>query len=369
VVLAIRGLAFISRLALHSMQNKLNNLKKEILDQLANIKDGQVLCDLEIKYMGRKGELTKILRGLAKLSVEDKKNVGRLANKIKIELQNKFKEARDIIEGVVGKGEFIDVTLPGEKIKQGHLHPITQVQNELEDLFVSMGFMILDGPELESDYYNFEALNIPKYHPARDMQDTFYIDSKGREGKEGKRGGGGGLDLVMRTHTSPVQVRAMEKYGAPMRCVAPGRVFRHEATDACHDSTFYQLEGLMIGQNISVANLISVMQEMLSGIFKQEVEIRVRPGYFPFVEPGLEVDVQCTICGGKGCPSCKHSGWSEMIGAGMVHPNVLKYGGIDPEKYTGFAFGMGVDRLVMMKYGINDIRLFHSGDLRFLNQF
>ena len=351
------------------MENKLNNLKKEILDQLSKIKDSQILRELEIKYLGRKGEITKILRGIADLRAEDKKSIGKLANEIKIELQSKFKEARNIVEGGADKKpEKIDVTLPGEKIARGHLHPITQVQNELEDLFISLGFMVLDGPELESDYYNFEALNIPKFHPARDIQDTFYVEPpltySGQEGKNKERS-----DLVMRTHTSPVQIRAMQKYGAPMRCVVPGRVFRHEATDACHDNTFYQLEGLMIDKDISIVNLISVMQEMLSGIFKQEVEIRVRPGYFPFVEPGLEVDVKCTICAGAGCASCKHSGWSEMIGAGTVHPNVLRAGNIDPDKFSGFAFGMGVDRLVMMKYGINDIRLFHGGDLRFLNQF
>jgi len=342
------------------MENKLRQLKQEALKDLAKIKDWQGLRDLEIKYLGRKGELTKILRGLADLNEQDKKSIGKLANKIKLELRGKFNEIKSVIANNTFKKEFIDITLPGEKIARGHLHPITQVQNELEDLFSSMGFMVLDGPELESDYYNFEALNIPAHHPARDMQDTFYINKKNKEGE---------FDMVMRTHTSPVQIRAMQKYGAPLRCVVPGRVFRCEATDACHDSTFYQLEGLMIDEDISIANLIAVIQEMLSAIFKQEVKIRVRPGYFPFVEPGLEVDARCTICDGQGCPSCKHSGWSEMMGAGMVHPNVLRAGGIDPEKYSGFAFGMGIDRLVMMKYGINDIRLFHSGDLRFLEQF
>lgn len=350
------------------MQDKLQQLKKEVLESLEKIKDSKALRDLEIKYAGRKGELTKVLRGLTNLSPEDKKSIGKLANEIKLELKSKFKEARIVIEGSASKlDKKIDVTLPGEKIEQGHLHPITEVQNELEDLFRSMGFIILDGPELESDYYNFEALNIPKFHPARDTQDTIYIE--GTESKKGNRGGEGSSDLLMRTHTSPMQIRAMQKYGAPLRCIVPGRVFRHEATDASHDNTFYQLEGLMIDKEISITNLISVMKEMLKGIFKKEVKTRVRPGYFPFVEPGLEVDVSCTICEGHGCPSCKHSGWTEMIGAGMVHPNVLKHGGIDPSKFTGFAFGMGIDRLVMMKYGINDIRLFHSGDLRFLKQF
>ena len=352
------------------MKDKLNNLKQEALGKLAGIKDSYVLRDLEIKYLGRKGALTKILRGLANLSVEDKKSIGRMANEIKLELQNKFQEAKNIIERGIGKSAFIDVTLPGEKIDRGHLHPITIVQNGLEDLFISMGFMVLDGPELESDYYNFESLNFPEHHPARDTQDTFYVEphpspllAKERETGDVKS------DLVMRTHTSPVQIRAMQKYGAPLRCVAPGRVFRCEAIDACHEHTFDQMEGLMIDKDISLNNLIAVMRELLKGIFKREMEVRVRPGYFPFVEPGIELDIKCTICGGAGCPSCKNSGWLELLPAGMVHPDVLKHGGIDPKEYSGFAFGLGLTRLAMMKYGIDDIRLFNSGDLRFLEQF
>ncbi len=348
------------------MKEKLEKLKKEILDNLEKVKNPDAFRNLEVKYLGRKGKLTKILKGISGLSVEEKKTLGKFANEIKVELRDVFKKTKEIIEGSVGREYFVDVTLPGKKIKKGHIHPITQVQNELEDLFTSMGFIILDGPELESDYYNFEALNIPAHHPARDMQDTFYIDpsyAKASEGKQKK------LDLVMRTHTSPVQIRAMQKYGAPLKLVVPGRVFRSEDIDANHDHTFYQLEGLMIDENISIANLTSVLKEMLSGILKQEVKLRLRPGYFPFVEPGFEIDVNCTICTGKGCPSCKNGGWLEMLGAGLVHPNVLKAGGIDPKKYSGFAFGMGVNRLAMMKYGIDDIRLFNSGDLRFLKQF
>ncbi len=351
------------------MKNKLNNLKKEVLECLEKVKDATALCELEVKYLGRKGELTKILRGIADLRAEDKKSIGKLANEIKIELQSKFKEARNIVEGGADKKpEKIDVTLPGEKIARGHLHPITQVQNELEDLFISLGFMVLDGPELESDYYNFEALNFPQFHPARDTQDTFYISpsyAKASEGKPNKERS----DLVMRTHTSPVQVRAMQKYGAPLRCVAPGRVFRSEAIDACHEHTFDQMEGLMVDKDISINNLIAVMKELLTGIFKREMEVRVRPGYFPFVEPAVELDIKCTICGGTGCPSCKNSGWLELLPAGMVHPNVLRHGGINPEEHSGFAFGLGLTRLAMMKYGIDDIRLFNSGDLRFLKQF
>ncbi len=358
------------------MKKQLEKLKNEIIDNLDKVKSSDVLRALEIKYLGRKGELTKILRGIADLSVEEKKILGKMANEVKTELQAKFKRAKEMIEGSAAAEGFIDVTLPaGEKINRGHLHPITQVQNELEDLFTSMGFMVLDGPELESDYYAFEALNIPAHHPARDTQDTFYITKE--TGKETKSPIGDlvsgvfgeASDLVMRPHTSPVQIRAMRKYGAPLRLVVPGKVFRSEALDANHEHTFYQLEGLMVGEDISISNLTAVLKEMLSGILKQEVELRLRPGYFPFVEPGFEIDIKCTICNGPGCPSCKYGGWLEMLGAGLVHPNVLRAGGIDPEKYSGFAFGMGINRLAMMKYGIDDIRWFNSGDLRFLNQF
>ena len=342
------------------MKDKLANLKKEILDYLKEVKDDQVLRELEIKYLGRKGKFTEVLRNLKNLDANEKKEIGQLANEIKKEILDKFKEVKNIISGENNQNKNIDVTLPGKKIKAGHLNPLTIIQNELEDLFIAMGFMVLDGPELESDYYNFEAVNIPKNHPARDMQDTFYIDKKNKAGE---------YDLVMRTHTSSVQVRAMQKYGAPLRCVVPGRVFRCEAIDASHEHTFDQMEGLMVGEKISLVNLIAVMKELLKGIFKKEVEVRVRPGYFPFVEPGIELDIKCTLCEGKGCPACKNSGWLELMPAGLVHPKVLEHGGIDPQKYSGFAFGLGLTRLVMMKYGINDIRLFNSGDLRFLEQF
>ena len=317
------------------------------------------LEDLEKRYLGRKGELTQILRGLKDLSDQERKESGALANNIKQELTSFISEIKkDILSS--DESVPVDVSLPGKRIKRGHLNPITLVQNELEDVFTSLGFVVLDGPELESDYYCFEALNIPKYHPARDMQDTFYIDKKNQDDE---------YDLVMRTHTSPVQIRGLEKFGAPIRMVVPGRVFRNEDLDACHEHTFYQIECLMVDKDISIANFRSVVQEMLSGIFKQEVRIRLRPGFFPFVEPGFEIDMSCTICGGRTCPSCKNTGWLEMGGAGMVHPNVLRSGGVDPEEYSGFAFGFGIDRITMMKFGIDDIRFFNSGDLRFLNQF
>ncbi|MDO9399124.1 MAG: phenylalanine--tRNA ligase subunit alpha [bacterium] len=347
------------------MKNKLQKLKQEIFEKLEGtgqcpVPTVNVLRDLEIKYLGRNGEFTKILRCLKDLADQEKKEIGQLANEIKKELLEKFEEVKNILTASSIKQNFIDITLPGEKILKGHLHPITIVQNELEDLFTSMGFITEDGPELESDYYNFEVLNIPKHHPARDMQDTFFIDQKNKQHEH---------DLVMRTQVTSIQVRAIKKYGAPLRCIMPGRVFRNEAVDACHDHTFYQMDGFIIGKNLSVVNLIALANELLYGIFKKKMKTRIRPGYFPFVEPGIEVDMECTICNGMGCPACKNSGWLEMLPGGLIHPKVLMAAGLDPKKYNGLAFDVGLTRLVMMKYKINDIRLFNSGDLRFLEQF
>ena len=251
-------------------------------------------------------------------------------------------------------GADFDPTLPPAPTRRGSLHPITQVTRELEDLFESMGYEVLDGPEVELDHYNFEALNIPADHPARDSQDTFYCDEAGR--------------LVMRTHTSPVQVRAMERKAPPFRVVAPGKCFRQETTDATHDHTFHQMEGLVVGKDISVAHLIGAMKTLLGGIFEREIDVRMRPGFFPFVEPGFELDARCPFCA-SGCSVCKGSTWIELLPCGMVHPNVLRAGGVDPEEWTGFAFGLGLSRLVMLRYGIDDVRHLLSGDLRFLEQF
>ncbi|MGH9661031.1 MAG: phenylalanine--tRNA ligase subunit alpha, partial [Bryobacteraceae bacterium] len=250
-------------------------------------------------------------------------------------------------------GEWLDLTLPATGPAPGSLHPITLVQQEIEDLFVSMGFTILEGPEVETEFHNFDALNIPADHPAREAQDTFWL-SDGN---------------LLRTHTSPVQIRGMQKLGAPLRILAPGRVFRNESTDASHEHTFYQVEGMMIDRDVSVAHLIYFMQAVLAGIFRREVAVRLRPGFFPFVEPGFELDVRCLLCGGEGCPVCKQSGWVEQLGCGLVHPNVLRAGGIDPEEWSGWAFGIGFTRLAMLRYGIDDVRYFQSGDLRFSRQF
>jgi len=341
------------------MKEEIEKLKEEILNNLAKAKEEKVLRDLEIKYLGRKGELTKILRSLKNLSGNEKKEIGQLANEIKKEVENKFEEMKKVISGN-SRQEQTDITLPGEKIGRGHLNPITTVQNELEDLFTSMGFMVLDGPELESDFYNFAAVNIPKNHPARDMHDTFYIDKKNKDGE---------YDLVMRTQTSSVQVRAMQKYGAPLRCVVPGKCFRCEATDVRHEHTFYQIEGLMINKDINLSNMKTVLETVAKKLYGAETKLRMRPKFYPFVEPGANGEVTCFLCQGKGCFLCKNSGWLEIFGSGMIHPNVLRNGGIDPEEYSGFAFGFGLDRVVQLKYGIDDVRLFNSGDLRFLNQF
>lgn len=346
------------------MITRLEKLKRDCIDAISKAHDLVQLQEVEVKFLGRKGELTNILRGVKDLADNEKPVIGKLSNEIKNELEAELENKKSKIEGAALNSELIDptfdVTAPGPEPMQGHIHPISQVQEEVENIFSSMGFMIMDGPEAESEYYNFEGLNIPAWHPARDMQDTFFIKDK-EDKKHGK--------MVLRTHTSPVQVRTMEKFGAPLRIIVPGRTFRYEATDATHDTTFYQVEGLMIDKHISIANLKGVLREFLSRLFGREVKVRIRPGYFPFVEPGLEVDFSCLICGGKGCRVCKHTGWVEFMGAGMVHENVLKAGGIDPKKWQGWAFGFGLTRLVMMRHGIDDIRLLLGGDLRFIKQF
>ena len=347
------------------MKELLENLKKEAVEKIGKVKSAEELKAWEIEFLGRgKGKMTEITKKLKDLPDAQKPVVGKLANEVKRFLEEKFSEKKNNLENAaiekeLGK-DFFDTTIPGKARELGHIHPLSQVQEEVERIFSQMGFTIMDGPEVESEYYNFEGLNIPSDHPARDMQDTFFVAEKG-DGKHGR--------LVLRTHTSPVQVRTMEKYGAPLRVIVPGRVFRYEATDASHDTTFYQVEGLLVDEGISLAHLKGVMKEFLSRLFGREVKVRFRPGYFPFVEPGLELDFSCALCGGKGCRVCKHSGWVEFMGCGMVHENVLKAAGIDSKKYQGWAFGFGLTRLVMMRYGIDDIRLLTNGDLRFIKQF
>jgi len=346
------------------MKENLEKLGKQAIAEIDKAATLEALRETEVKYLGRKGELTIILRGIKDLSDEEKRTIGPMTNSLRIRLETKIKVRQSSLESAeIQKkleGEFFDITAPGKTFNVGHIHALSRIQQEVENIFSDMGFSVMDGPEVESEYYNFEGLNIPADHPARDMQDTFFLQDK-EEKSHGR--------LVLRTHTSPVQIRTMEKYGAPLRIIVPGRVFRYEATDASHDTTFYQVEGLMIDKDISLAHLKGVMRDFLTRLFGKEVKVRFRPGYFPFVEPGLELDFSCLICNEKGCSVCKHTGWMEFMGAGMVHPNVLRAGGIDPARYQGWAFGFGLTRLVMMRYNIDDIRLLQSGDLRFICQF
>jgi phenylalanyl-tRNA synthetase alpha chain len=339
------------------MPDPIQELETRTLARIASSKTPDELEAVRVEVLGRKGTLAEISKGMGKLSPDEKKTVGQSLNTAKNKLEAAYETRKQQFEtdklNARLDAEWIDLTLPAPPPRRGHLHPITRIQRELEDLFVSLGFTVLDGPEVETEYHNFDALNIPPEHPARDMQDTFWLD-------------GGNL---LRTHTSPVQVRGMERLGPPLRMIAPGRVFRNESVDASHEHTFYQLEGMMVDRDVSVANLIYFMKTLLTAIFKREVTVRLRPGYFPFVEPGFELDIQCLICGGPGCPVCKQSGWVELLPCGLVNPNVLRMSGIDPEQWGGFAFGLGLTRLVMMRYGIDDIRHLQGGDLRFLEQF
>lgn len=343
------------------MKEQLQKLKEEIIEKLNNIKNATDLKDVELKYFSRKGEMSKLMSNLKDLSVELRKEAGALYNQTKKELEAKLEEVKSKYNQEDENDALDDITLPGTIMKKGHLHPITIIQREVEDLFSSLGFSIIEGPELESDYYNFTALNIPPLHPARDMQDTFYVSPYEDNKKE--------LDLVMRTHTSPVQIRAMKKYGAPLKAIVPGRCFRNEATDARHEHTFYQFEGLMVGENINFSNLKSLLEIVGQKLFGKETKLRMRPKYYPFVEPGNNGEYTCFLCEGKGCRVCKNTGWLEIVGAGLIHPDVLRAGGIDPEKYSGLAFGFGLTRLAMLKYGVTDVRLFNGGDIKFLEQF
>lgn len=342
------------------MKNKLEKLRDDFLESLQKINDLPALRELELKYLSRKGELNGLLGELKDLSLEMRREAGELANVIKQELQERFNEVKTEIEKKEESAAYLDPTVPGEKITAGSLHPLTLLRRELEEFFATLGFMVMDGPELESEFYNFEALNVPPHHPARDMQDTFYVDLKNKQGE---------YDLTMRTQTSNTQVRAMRKYGVPLKVIMPGRVFRSEATDARHEHTFYQLEGVMVGKNINFAQMKSVLEAVGKKLYGPETKFRMRPKFYPFVEPGSNGEYTCFLCQGKGCHVCKYSGWLEILGCGLIHPDVLRAGGVDPEQYSGFAFGFGLNRLAMLKYGINDIRLFNAGDLRFLQQF
>jgi phenylalanyl-tRNA synthetase alpha chain len=340
------------------MEQQLAELKASALARIAAVSTPAELETIRIEVAGRKGSaLADISKGMGKLSPDERVKVGKLLNETKTAVESALDARKAAFDRAALdarlESEWLDITLPAPGIRPGALHPVTILQREIEDLFTSMGFAVLSGPEVETEFNNFDALNIPGDHPARDMQDTFWLE-------------GGHL---LRTHTSPVQVRGMKRLGPPLRMIAPGRVFRNEEVDPSHEHTFYQLEGMMIDREVSVAHLIYYMKTLLQGIFKREVTVRLRPGYFPFVEPGFELDIQCLLCGGQGCPVCKHSGWVELLPCGLVHPNVLRMGGIDPEQWNGFAFGLGLTRLAMMRYAIDDIRHLQGGDVRFLQQF
>lgn len=343
------------------MQSKLEQLKSEALLAIKAVKDKMQLEEIENKILGRKqGELTNLLKDLKNVGEDVRKSLGQLANEVKQMIEKEIAAKRATFSSAEWQEkieqERIDISEPALPKKQiGHLHPNTLIQRDLEDLFSSMGFSVLDGPELESDYYNFTALNIPETHPARDMQDTFYIK--------------GHSNWVMRTHTSPMQVRTMQKHGAPLRVIVPGKCYRNEATDVRHEHTFYQMEGLVIDKNINFSHLKGVLEAVAKHLYGEEIKVRLRPKFYPFVEPGVNGEVTCFTCKGVGCKLCKQTGWLEVFGAGMVHPSVLKESGIDPNVYQGFAFGFGLTRLVMLKYGIDDIRLLESGSMQFLEQF
>ncbi|MDO4551123.1 MAG: phenylalanine--tRNA ligase subunit alpha [Planctomycetia bacterium] len=332
-------------------------MKEQLKSELSEAKTAEAVEQIRIKYLGRKGIITTLAKNtdFSKLSVEEKKAFGGKLNELKSFAEEALTAAKEMAAAshVAKKSTGLDLTLPGSSGKLGSLHPISLIQMELETIFQGMGFTVVSSPECELEYYNFDAVNLPADHPAREMQDTYWMTN----------------GMLMRTHTSANQVRTMEKMGVPLKAIFPGRCFRNESADMSHENTFYQCEGLMVDENISVANLIAVMKTLLSEIFHRDVTVRLRPGFFPFVEPGFELDLQCIFCSGAGCSTCHGTGWIELIPCGLVHPNVLKFGGVDPEKYSGFAFGVGLTRLAMMKYGIPDIRLFNAGDLRFNEQF
>ena len=340
------------------MEQQLKQLEQEALAKIEAASNVKELNDVRVAYLGKKGPITDLLKGMGKLSAEERPKMGALVNTVRENLTEVLTAKMAALEEAAIQEqlekESIDVTLPGARVAIGNRHPLTRVIEEIEDLFIGMGYEIVEGPEVEKDYYNFEAMNLPKGHPARDMQDSFYISE----------------EILLRTHTSPVQARTMEaKKGEPIRVICPGKVFRRDTDDATHSHQFMQIEGLVIGENIRMSDLKGTLDALAKKMFGAEREIRLRPSFFPFTEPSVEVDVSCHKCGGKGCNVCKQTGWIEILGAGMVHPNVLEMAGYDSTKLSGFAFGIGAERIAMLKYGVDDIRHFYTNDVRFLSQF
>ena len=345
------------------MLEQLDELRLKALHELEGINNIKELESWRVRYLGKKSELTKVLRSLATLPLEERKAVGARANEVRAGLEDSLKEKEQALSEVQlasAKREAIDITLPGYPFPAGRLHPITQALYEICDIFVSMGFQVVEGPEVEWDYYNFEALNIPEEHPARDTMSTSWVDSEAEEGAR---------PMLLRTHTTSVTARVIESLQPPIRVVEPGKVYRYEASDATHVPMFYQIDGLVVDRGITMADLKGTLYEFARRFFGEDRKVRFRCDYFPFVEPGVEMAIECLVCRGEGCRLCGNSGWIEVLGAGMTHPQVLQRGGIDPDVYTSFAFGMGIDRLPMLRYGIDDVRLLYGSDLRFLRQF
>ena len=341
------------------MKETLERIRQEALSALEGTQAAQELEALRVKYLGKKGELTAVLKQMGRLSAEDRPVMGQLANEVRASLERAIETAAKKLESAALearlKAEAVDVTIPGQSIRQGRKHPMYLALDEIKDIFVGMGFTVLDGPEVELAELNFDRLNAEEGHPSRDWSDTFYFDEDSR--------------VMLRSQTSPMQVRAMDSMELPIRIIAPGRVYRKDEVDATHSPMFHQVEGLVVGENISLADLKGTLLNFVRQMFGEEREIRLRPSFFPFTEPSVEVDISCMLCGGSGCRTCKDTGWIEILGAGMVHPNVLKMSGYDPEKYTGFAFGAGVERIAMLKYGIDDLRVLFENDVRFLQRF
>ncbi|MGL9971052.1 phenylalanine--tRNA ligase subunit alpha [Enterococcus sp. DIV1420a] len=343
-----------------TLQAQLEALRDNTLKEIAQVATLKELNQIRVETLGKKGLITEVLRGMKNLSPEERPVVGGFANEIRDLLTEAIEARKVVLENeelnAALKEESLDVTLPGKQMPQGTRHILTQVMEEIEDIFLGMGYQVVEGYEVESDHYNFERMNLPKDHPARDMQDTFYISD----------------EMLIRTHTSPVQARTMEKHDfskGALRMISPGKVFRRDTDDATHSHQFHQIEGLVVDKNVTMGDLKGTLEVMMKKMFGEDRKIRLRPSYFPFTEPSVEVDVSCFKCGGAGCNVCKHTGWIEILGAGMVHPDVLQMSGIDPTEYSGFAFGLGPDRVAMLRYGVNDIRNFYQNDLRFLNQF
>lgn len=339
------------------MKEALEKIEQSAKQALSTAADAKVLEEIRVKYLGKKGEITAILKQMGQLSAEERPKMGQLANKVRADIEEALVQAQASIKAKMReqslKNETLDVTLPGNKKSLGQLHPLNIVMSEIEEVFMGMGFDIVEGPEIETDHYCFEALNMPKDHPARDTQDTFYIDE----------------NILLRTQTSSVQIRTMEKTKPPIRIISPGRVYRSDTADATHTPIFHQIEGLVIDKGVTMSDLVGTLDMLMKRLYGDDCKIRLRPHHFPYTEPSAEVDIMCFNCGGKGCSMCKQEGFVELLGAGMVHPKVLEGCGIDPEIYSGFAFGMGLERLTMGRFNINDLRLLYDNDLRFLKQF